>query len=271
MKKFLALAAIFIVSACSAQNNSFQIIALKGDVKLDSLSVSCGQKIDGSHQLLVIGKESYAAVLTSAGYAFQLGKGKHKIKQILDQDISNLSRIKSWRGTGAVNRQYPDAITVLSVDREYSYLAGDSITIIWQKQANKNSYSVTLTDFLERILLDTLVTGNTVTIPIDFAKNKGIIFQVKADKLSSNLMLIKKSPEGPNFRADAACISSGDFIERELLLAGLCEIYNLYYDQTHHLYNLYRYSKVTGKKITHPYYERMLKEHEFEKFMSVQP
>ena len=270
MKKILAVTAFFIASACSAQQY-FQIITFKGDVKLDSLSVTCGQKIDDSHQLLLIGKESYAAVLTSAGYAFQLGRGKHKIKQILDQDISNLSRIKSWRGTGAVNRQYPDAINVLSVDRDYSYLAGDSLTIIWQKQADKNTYSVTLMDFLETKLLDTLVMANAITVPVDFAKNKGILFQVKAEKLSSNMMLVKKSPEVQNFRADAACVSSVDFIERELLLAGLCEIYNLYYDQIHHLYTLYRYSQVTGKKIKHPYYERMLTEHRFDKFLSIQP
>ena len=270
MKKTFVIALIFITSVCSAQENFFQIIAFKGNVLVDSLPVTCGQKIDATSQLLLIEKGSYASVMTSKGYAFQLGKGKHKIKRILDQTHSNLKLIKDSRGMGAVVRSYPDFIYVLSMDdNEYSYLAGDTLTLIWQPQTGINTYSVILTDLLDKILLDTTVFGNTVSLPVStIFKDKALLFRIKADKLSSKDMIVKASQDYKNFRLDAGCVSGMNFIERELLLAGLCEIYNLYYDQIHHLYNLLRYTQKTGIHITHPYYKRMFKEHQIEKFLS---
>jgi len=274
MKKTFVVALIFINSICSAQDKFFQIIAFKGNVLVDSLPVTCGQKIDASSQLMLIEKDGYAAVLTSQGYAFQLGRGKHKVKSILAQTHSNLIRVKDSRGVGAVHRPYADPIKILSVDEfhEYAYLGGDTLTIVWQAQTGISTYSVILTDMLDKILVDTTVFGNTVTIPVpNIFKDKALLFQVKAGKLSSKQMFVKASQDYKDFRFDASCASGMSLIERELLLAGLCEVYNLYYDQIHHLHNLYVYSKKTGIEILHPYYQRMLKEHDFEIFFVSQP
>lgn len=270
MKKTFVIALIFITSVCSAQEDFFQIIAFKGNVLADSLPVACRQRIDPSNQVILIGKAGYASVLTSQGYAFQLGKGKHKIKRILDQTHSNVTRIKDSRGMGAVVRSYPDFIYVLSMDdNEYSYLAGDTLALIWQPQPGISTYSVILTDLPGKILLDTTVSGNTVAIPVpNIFKDKTLLFRIKAGKLSSKNMIVKASQDYNDFRLDASCASGMNYIERELLLAGLCEIYNLYYDQIHHLHNLFKYSQKTGVHITHPYYKRMFKEHGMEKFLS---
>lgn len=273
MKKIFAIAVLFVSTVCSAQENFFQIIALKGEVLLDSVSVTCGQKIDKPEQILTIGKGSYASVLTAQGYAFKLGRGKHKVKNVLAQTLSNLTRIKNSRGTGAVHRQYRDKIMVLSVDDyDYKFLGGDSLTIIWQKKNKTAHYTVTFRDLYDRILLDTIVSENVITVNVeDKFKDGGLLFRINSEKQSSGDKFLKIFPAHQDFRFDVSCASGMSFIERELLLAGLCEIYNLYYDQIHHLYNVYAYSKKTGIKISHPYYYRMLKEHEFEKCFISQP
>jgi hypothetical protein len=273
MKKTLVIAVFFMSTLCSAQDNFFQIIAFKGEVLLNSLSVTCGQKIDKPEQILSITKGSYASVLTSTGYAFQLGRGKHKVKSILNQTLSNLTRIKNSRGTGAVNRKYPGQIKVLSVDDyDYKYLGGDTLTIIWQKKNKTAPYTVSLRDLYDRILLDTIASENVITVNVeDKLKDGGLLFRINSQKLSSGDKFLKIFPAHQDFRFDVSRVSGMSFIERELLLAGLCEIYNLYYDQIHHLHNVYAYSKKTGIKISHPYYLRMLKEHEFEKYFISQP
>jgi hypothetical protein len=273
MKKYLIVAAIFIATASSGQDKFFQIIALKGDVAIDSLPAICGQKIDKPEQILTVGKGSYASVLTSTGYAFQLGRGKHKVNRILDQTISNLKQLKNSH-SGAVNRVYPDGIKILSVGyfHETPYLGGDTLTVIWGKKPAINTFSVVLSDFLETVLVDTTVLGNVLTVDVqNLVKANPIVFQVKSGKLSSRQMLVKTSPELEHFKFDITCATSLDFIERELLLAGLCEIYDLYYDLIHHLHNLYAYNKKTRIKISHAYYYRMLEELEFEKFFTEQP
>lgn len=275
MNKILFLIALCISCQAQGQDTLFKIISMKGNVTLDGNSVSCGQTVDSKSQLLIVqGKKSYVSVLTESGFAFQLGKGKHKTKSIAEQEISNLASL-NVKKTGAVTYSVPPDIEIVTLGDEYPYLAGDSVTLIWRslRKVKTDTFKVKVLNIFEEQLMDTTAYSNAVVLPIKRFRNSDLHFliQISSKKLRPRSALIKspKRKEKSEFEFDASCISSDDFIQHQLLTASLCEIHNLYYDQIHYLYSLYRYSKKTGIVISHSYYQRLLKEYGFEQFLII--
>lgn len=101
----------------------------------------------------------------------------------------------------------------------------------------------------------------------------GLIFQIQSDRqnIHSKEYLAKKiqSTDKIKISNDFECIRENDFVSRELSTLAVCEAYDLNLDQVHHLFKLWKFSNSTGTKITHPYYQRLVKLYELERFLPI--
>jgi len=236
VKKILLLIAVSISCHCQAQDTLFTIISVKGKVTLDGISVSCGQIVDSRSQLLIVqDKKSYISVLTESGFAFQLGKGKHKTKSIAEQEISNLERL-NLMNAGAVNYSISQDIVIMGPRHEYKHFTGDSLTFIWRslRKEKTDTFNIKLLNIFEEPLMEKIVYSNIFVLPIKNLRDSDSYFviQIYSKKLRPRSAMIKSlnRKEKLEFEFDVSCIKPEDFIQQKLLLAGLYEIYNLYWD-----------------------------------------
>lgn len=263
LRNWLILAAFVISAQCLAQNPSAQIIAVEGEVTIDGRAVTCGQKINGNEEILSVDKTGYVCLLTDNGYAFKLKKSRYKVKKVLDKKTPGFTPL------GFVTFEDPlRAIEVLA-PLEPAPVASDTLTLIWKRIKSIDRHTITLRNFRDSVVMDTATTKNVIQIP--FRKKyeePGLIVHIRSDPYRSKGFLIRKlTTDSDVFQADVLCNKALSFVEREVALLAFCEIHGLYFDYIHHLYRLYTFSRATQTPVTHPYYLRMLREHNFERFM----
>jgi hypothetical protein len=278
MRKILFLIAVLISCHCKAQDTLFTIITVKGIVVLDGDTIRCGQAVTSiNRELRIKSKGDYATILTKKGYAFQMGRGKHRVKETATSQYSNIARSNSLYVHGAVTRYSEVPILLAGFHNiEKCFLYGDSLTVIARTSKEKvKKYTLSIGNLFEEKIYDTTTVSHIITIGTSnlFGNNNTIMFRVKTDEtsISSKDYIIKKlsPPANLEFRYDLDCITTQDFVERELNILALCEIHELYYDQLHHLHKLWKYSQQNGIEITHPYYKRLFDAYGLRKFLPV--
>jgi|JI10StandDraft_1071094.scaffolds.fasta_scaffold174520_3 hypothetical protein len=276
MRKLLLITALFTSSLCQAQDTLFTIMTVKGIVVLDGDTIHCGQAVTSANQQLQIkGKRNYVTILTTKGYAFQVGRGKHRTKEIANSRYSKLAQRIIVHG--AVVHSVPIPIILAGVNKqENPFLFGDSLTVIARSTTKPTKeYTISIDNLFGENVYDSTSTSHVITMGLSnlFSKNNALLFRITADRtvISSKDYYIKRiNPAAAlEFRYDLDCISTQDFVERELFIIALCEIHELYFDQLHQLYKLWKYSQNTGTKITSAYYQRLFKEYDLEKFLPV--
>jgi len=251
----------------------FKIVSQHGAVLLDGDSTHCGQAVTSKNQKLEIsGSGSYVIVLTEAGYAFKLKRGEYTTERIFKTKRSNLMEIKKdQREREAPVREQVDDITVMNIDNEYADALNNSLTLIWKsRKPVESGYTVHIVSVLDELLYDSIVNSNVLTIDVSqaFKTESAVLFDIRTKNSSSHQHLIKKisDQDKRNAMQDFDCVSEMESNENTLLLLALCEVHNLYYDQIHYLYTLWQQEKESGVKINHPYYQRLLREYDFESY-----
>lgn len=266
LRNSLILAAFVISARCLAQNPSAQIIAVEGEVTIDGRAVTCGQKISEEEEVLSVDKKGYVCLLTDNGYAFKLKKGRYKVKKVLDKRTPSFARF--GYSTSVITLEVSSGEIEVLAPFQAAPVASDTVTLIWKRIKSIDQYTIILKNFRDSVVMDTATTENVIHIP--FRKKyqePGLVVQVKSDPYKSKDFLVRKLTNNDAFQYDVLCNESLHFIEREVALLALCEINGLYFDHIYHLYRLYTFSRATQTPVTHPYYLRLLREHNFERFM----
>ena len=278
-KTFLisVLWALLVSFACGAQDTLFRIISAKGLVTLDNDTLKNGVIVTNINRSLEIkGKLAYATILTEKGFAFQLGRGKYTVKEISKAEYSNLqSNLNSNKFFGPAIQDDFFAIRLIKIPKEKIFLFGDSLTVLARPYKEQvDQYRLVITNLLGEELYDSTSTSHIQTVKIAKLPGKNSAFILNwnpESKLSSKSYYIKTiaSKDSSEFSYDLDYVKSPDFINRQLSILALYEIHELYFDQLHQLYKLWRYSQNTGTKIENAYYQRLFKEYELEKFLPV--
>lgn len=272
MRYSLLFLLLVIVCCANAQKKLFTVISVHGVVTLDADTLTCGKTVTDLYQKFkVVGKSSYATILTERGYAFQIDAGSYSVEEIYKTNFQAHERI----GTIYVDDFSEIRVAVFKSYKPYP-LFGDSITIIarpYQKQLKQ--YRVIISDLMDKKLYDSLSSSHIQIVNISdlLYQSKALIYRVESDlkKVNSKHYLIKKMEQQQRLtlERDLKCIAETDFVDRELATMALFDIHNLYFDQFHHLYKLWKYSATTGNLITHPYYEELIKRYELDKFLPI--
>lgn len=267
LRNWLILAALMISAQCGAQDRSAQIIAVEGEVTIDGRAVTCGQKISEEEEILSVDKRGYVSLLTDNGYAFKLKKGRYKVKKVLDKRTPSFARF--GYSTSVITLEVSSGEIEVLAPFQAAPVASDTVTLIWKRIKSIDQYTIILKNFKDSVVMDTATTENVIHIP--FRKKyeePGLIVQIKSGPYRSKDFLVRKlTTDSDVFQADVLCNKVLSFVEREVALLALCEIHGLYFDHIHHLYRLCTFSRATQTPVTHPYYLRLLREHNFERFM----
>jgi hypothetical protein len=272
MKKILLITFFFATTVCQAQDTLFRIISIRGTVLLDDNTAHCGQHVTrGTSALKIKNIGDYAIILTERGFVFQLNAGQYWVKDLYLKDYFIFTN-----STGAIHRDDFSPIRIVNTYYSDYGLFEDSLTVIARAAKNKiNAYRLIVVSAFNEKLYDSTSASHVQTVKMSnlYGQEHLTVFHMEGEnkRITSREFGVKelRPEERIKIAYDFNCIREDNFILQELSILAICEANSLFYDQVNHLHKLWKYSHQTGSKITHPYYERLVKLYELDQFLPV--